>query len=160
MLKRRNKDSNQCIEENYDEKIILKTAQKVGCKHPINKLNTYYPNCDNKDDIKDFNHELYDVDPTIKYLPPCRSIISLNERQGDESMLCKTECDPNDVRDNMTNQQENDFNKCWNKCITNSVISIQFTFDDNTFKEMVYNKVFSLESFLGNSGGYIGKLSY
>ena len=100
------------------------------------------------------------MDPTIKYLPPCRSIISLNERQGDESMLCKTECDPNDVRDNMTNQQENEFDKCWNKCITNSVISIQFTFDDNTFKEMVYNKVFSLESFLGNSGGYIGKRSY
>ena len=135
VLKRRNKDSRPCVGEKYDEKIILNAAQKVGCKHPINKINTYFRNCDNENDIRAFNYELYDVDPTIKHMPPCRSIISLNEWQGEESMDCKPVCGTNE----------------------NSALGIHVIFNDYIFREIVYSKIFSLGSLLGNSGGYIGR---
>ena len=138
VLKRRNKDSIPCVGEKYDEKIILNSAQKVGCKHPINKINTYCRNCDNEDDIRAFNYDLYDVDPTIKHMLPCRSIISLSEWQGEESLECKPVCGTN----------------------RNPVLGIHIIFNDYIFREIVYSKVFSLGSLLGNSGGYIGKHKY
>ena len=138
VLKRRNKDSNPCLGEQYDEKIILSAAQKVGCKHPISKINSTCRNCENKDDIRAFNHELYDVDPTIKHMPPCRSLISLSEWQGEESKQCTAVCGANE----------------------NPALGVHVIFNDYIFREIVYNKVFSLGSLLGNSGGYIGKDKY
>ena len=118
---------------NYDEKITLKAAAKVGCKHPINKISTNYRNCDNKDDIRNFNSELYDVDPTLKYLPPCRSLISLSEYQGE------------------------DVKECTSKCGKQGAFGLQIIFDDNIFRELIYSKVYSLKSLIGICGGYIGK---
>ena len=153
VLRRRNKDGNPCIEEEYDDQITLITAKEVGCKHPVSKIS--YQNCSNKEDIEKFNHELYDVDPTIKYLPPCRSLISLSEWQGEDSIQCKSFCQFNDEKDKK--KKEENIAKCMSRCEKSQGLGIQIIFNDYIFREVVYSKVISVESLLGNSGGYIGK---
>ena len=128
-------------------------AQEVGCKHPVSKIS--YQNCSNKEDIEKFNHELYDVDPTIKYLPPCRSLISLSEWQGEDSKQCKSYCLFNDEKDKK--KKEENIARCMSRCEKSQGLGIQIIFNDYIFREVVYSKVISVESLLGNSGGYIGK---
>ena len=156
VLRRRNKRNNPCIDGNYDDQITLRAAQKVGCKHPINKLNTYYRNCNTKEEIKAFNHELYDVDPTIKYWPPCRSVMSLSEWQGEESQLCNTYCQQN-LRGKTRKRQEEERKSCMTQCQENLGLGIQVIFNDYVFREVIYSKFITVESLVGNSGGYIGK---
>ena len=153
VLRRRNKDGNPCIGGNYDDQVTLMAAQDVGCKHPVSKIS--YQNCNNTEGIEKFNHELYDVDPTIKYLPPCRSLISLSESQGEDSKQCKSFCQFNDEK-NKKKKEEN-MARCMSRCEKSQGLGIQIIFNDYIFREVIYSKVISVESMLGNMGGYIGK---
>ena len=138
VLRRRNKDGNPCIEGEYDDQITLMAAQEVGCKHPVSKIS--YQNCSNKEDIEKFNHELYDVDPTIKYLPPCRSLISLSEWQGEESKQCKSFCQTNSKYMWDKKKKEENIARCMDRCEKSQGLGIQIIFNDYIFREVVYSK--------------------
>ena len=54
-------------------------------------------------------------------------------------------------------KKEENIARCMDRCEKSQGLGIQIIFNDYIFREVVYSKVISVESLLGNSGGYIGK---
>ena len=134
-MKRRNKPSRPCIEGPYDEKIIQNTIEKVGCAPAYLKANNSTRQCIETDYLA-FIDELMEKD----HPPPCDAIESINEwHKRSKIRICNDKNDTDCARSK------------------NTVLFINIHFMDDIFKEIVYTKVYSVESLIANIGGYIGK---
>ena len=128
VLKRRNKPSNPCIDGNYDKEILQRTTKLIGCKPPVYKLGDNITSTCNKKRTLDFQIALIN-----KYHPPpCTSIQSISEFHGEMDVPAE-----------------------WMKG-SNSVLMLDIHIQNQYYKQMVYRQDYSLESLIGNSGGYIG----
>ena len=138
VLKRRNKRSRPCIEGPYDDKIIQKTIKRIGCAPAFLKAKNTTTLCNGMDYLA-FIDELKEKD----HPPPCKTIKSMDEwHKTSKKEICT----------------KFHTQKC-TRYETLKKILIHIHFLDDVFKEIVYTKVYSLESLVANIGGYVGKLN-
>ena len=148
VVRRRNKPTAPCIDEKYDEKILVTAMKSVGCRHSVIMSNDSYPICNTKKSFMEFE----DIWKRKEHHPPCDSIQGLYEWHGegdsrDISKFClKTR---NCARREEERRQKGELN-----------LIIQIIFTNEFYKEIVYSKQYTLETLIGNTGGYIGKLPY
>ena len=131
VLKRRNKDVYPCINGAYDENIIQNVIERIGCKHQGIKQNTETQFCKTRESFLSFYNMLHY--PKKAPYPPCLGLRSMYEWHGEDSIGKK---DGFWVRPKV-------------------IVDIKFT--DDFYKRIVYIQDYTLESVIGNSGGYIGK---
>lgn len=139
VVRRRNKPSSPCIEGRYDEKILASAMKSVGCKHTVVESNDSFPICKTQKSFMEFEY-MWKIK---EHPPPCDSIQGLYEwhGEGDEKdikVFCKKT------------------GNCGKKGIPSSLI-VQIVFTNEFYKEIVYTKKYTLETFIGNTGGYVGK---
>ena len=132
-MNRRNTRTNPCTVDNYDYSLVENTINEVGCKvYPIKKFNeTKF--CKTKMEYRKFQKKIRLND----HPPPCHGFTSMSKRQGEEE------------------------GKSENKNGESKAHSVIFTvrFIDDSFKKLIYLQAYTVESLVGNTGGYIGVYS-
>jgi hypothetical protein len=126
VLRRRNKPSKPCVDGKYDEEIIRQTMDSIGCKPPTIKLGDNTTSACNNETTFEFQSSLINK----PHHPPCESIQSISEFHGEGDGRWAT----------------GDEGK----------LMLEIHIQNQYYKEMVYNQAYTLESLIGNSGGYIG----
>ena len=130
ILQRRNKRSHPCHSENHDQGIINRATKLVGCKYHAFDTTSNTTFCRTLSQVQAFN---YEVRRNIK-TPPCRSLVS--------------------VYDWYTEEDLSKFNRGEPK------IELTINYPDHLYKEFIYKKEYSIESLVGNIGGYIGNTNH
>lgn len=130
VLRRRNKPSKPCINGEYDKEIIQRTIEAIGCKPPTIKLGDNVTSVCNNETTPQFQNALFNN----YHPPPCEIIQSISEFHG--------ESDETDWL--MTTNYK-------------GKLMLEVHILNEYYKEMVYRKEYTLESLIGNAGGYIGK---
>ena len=141
VLRRRDKPERPCIKADkyglgYDEKIMERTIEKIGCKPPtIHIGGSIFSNetklC-NETENREFKKIL--TDDTL-HPPPCVSILSMSESHAEEDQTWMA-----------------DQNPPWNQ----SVFNHEIYFQNDEFKDIEYLRKYTDESLMGNVGGVIG----
>ena len=144
IMKRRNKPSSPCIEGAYDETIIQNAIKSVGCKFSFHKLMNGSQLCKSKEEYKLFEKELYVND----HPPPCQSIKSVYQSQTTTQTPHKKK---------MTDKPNKPY--CTVKNAGTHKFSVTVRLLDGIYKETIYSKEYTIETLVGNTGGYIGKLA-
>ena len=132
VLKHRNKFVKPCNSDwkNDDDIVMYKIMQRIGCTPPHWKSHTHLKPCLKTQEIKQFRWPTYE--DLQKFPPPCQIIEKLQyeyEELDDESQ-----------------KREND--STW--------FGITLFFPEPSYKEIKQAQAYDIESFVGNSGGYIG----
>ena len=141
VLRRRDKPERPCIKADkyglgYDEKIMERTIDEIGCKPPtIHIGGSIFSNetkvC-NETENREFKKIL--TDDTL-HPPPCVSILSMSESHAEEDQTWMA-----------------DQNPPWNQ----SVFKHEIYFQNDEFKDIEYLRKYTDESLMGNVGGVIG----
>ena len=139
ILKRRKKRTIPCVDIQYDEHRIQEAIKTIGCKPSVIEIGNGTKHCDTLEEYNRFEEELALQD----YAPPCREIQSLNAWHGEDAMT----------------QKHVDVLRSHNGILRNGkyILLIQVHFTNDIFKEVIYLKAYTIESLIGNAGGYIGK---
>ena len=154
LLKRRRNGEETCYNwEQYDSKMQENTIKSVGCQPPYWKSNQNYPNCSSRKQLANIilQHKLFNLEDNRfqTYVPPCIEIKKM------ELTFVETSDKKSKIKyhDNIYHQFEE------NAGTAQGWFIIKTTFWRlTTFKEMKQIKAYSLQSFIGNAGGYIGLL--
>ena len=133
VLKHRNKNDKPCNTDwkNDDDIVMHKIMQGVGCKPPHWKLHTHLKPCSTKEEIRQFKWPTYET--LQKFPSPCQ-------------VIEKLQYEYEEYDDKYSNNQSN---------IT-SWFGISLFFPEPSYKEIKQVQAYDLESFVGNTGGYIG----
>ena len=129
VLTRRSKPNDPCIEGNYDDTIGHDAAEFAGCVPLGIKVGNKTNICQKKNDIRKFQRYMNEMDHT----PPCVQIRSMDQGNGEFD----------------TNQTTG-----WKK---NPRLVLQFYLPESFYKDITYVKAYTVESLIGNAGGYIGE---
>ena len=134
VLRRRYRTRLPCIDRQYDNTIIQHAMETIGCKHSGIKLGSETPICKTRKEFMEFQYELYEKE----HSPPCESVQSMYQwiEEADWTIKC--------------NNTAKQFCK-------NGRLTVQINFSDDLYKEIIYLKAYTIESLIGNTGGYIGK---
>ena len=136
VLRRRNKRNNPCLDGPYDEQAIQYAVTTIGCKSSLLEIGNEKKLCDTLEDFKKLHLQLISNDQPH----PCTQIQSMNEWQEEKLVLNSTSFEFRTLR------------------VSNSTtLVIEINFLDDFYKEFIYLKAYTLESLIGNAGGYIGK---
>ena len=139
VIRRRNKRSAPCIEGRYDD-VILKSAMRAsGCKSSVIMSNDSYSICNTTQSFLEFN-----IAWKVKECPPpCESIQGLYEwhGEGDKAAIKK-------------------FCQRYGNTCENSDLIVEIIFTSEFYKEIAYSKKYTFETLIGNTGGYIGNLTF
>ena len=133
-LKRRNKRTNRCIDQDYDKSINDFAIESVGCKNPANFSNIEAPFCTTKKSFNDFKEFVNDKDIVV----PCNEL---------QTFFCRIE-EKAEVSVPIKLQE---------KFKDKGLIQIEIFFLGELYKQISYVKSFGFESMIGNGGGYVGK---
>jgi len=139
VLKRRQKRTIPCVDGQYDEQRLQEAIQTIGCKPAVIEIGNRTKHCDTIEKYTRFEEELISHD----HAPPCKVIQSINELHGER--LIKT------------NEEKSKRKKQPILREAKSILAIEIHFTNDVFKEIIYLKAYSIESLIGNAGGYIGK---
>ena len=130
MLTRRNKPSSPCTAGNYDEKVIQNAVKSVGCRPPLIKVGTEIPICTQRQEFYKFGYALEAKEQT----PPCKAIKSIYDWY-----------------------KEYDHSK--HGWLQENQMLLRFQFVENFYKEVIYLQEYTIETLIGNTGGYIGTVN-
>ena len=137
VLRRRQKYNQPCYDEklNYDNMIVEDAVRKIGCNPPYYNFSTISKPCDSKDELM-WIHVITGIEwATMKHeLPPCAEIQKMAIEYYEDDLYGY---DINDTD-----------NEGWFK--------IMITNKARHFKEIKQTRAYSLQSLVGNVGGYIG----
>ena len=141
VLRKRQKKNNVCYNMvDYDGKIREIIIEKSGCKPSMWDTNRSEPLCTTRQSYENMVLEHFDQYTRYQrknktYLDPCLSIQKLQIEFVEENILSKEE-------------YLNEDDKGWFK--------IEFDIAPNDFKEIKQARKYSIQSLVGNAGGYIG----
>ena len=138
VLRRRKKQTTLCVDGHYDAQRVHDAIKATGCKPSIIVMGNETRNCEKLEEYYRFEEQLDSYD----HAPPCTELQSMNEWHGEKLLNDK---DTKKLRE---------ANEILRKAI--SILTIEIHFTDDIFKEFIYLKAYSIESLIGNSGGYIG----
>ena len=136
VLKHRNKPEDPCNTDwkNDDTIVMEKIMKRVGCKPPHWEVpNANLKPCSTKEEIKQFKWPTY---ATLKHFPPPCQVIE------------KLQYDYEEFDDNYSNNKDEKNETGW--------FGISLFFPEPSYKEIKQVQAYDLESFVGNTGGYIG----
>ena len=131
VLSRRNKRVYPCIEGNYDEALIQNAIDKFKCKPIFIKQDPEAKLCRTKESFLNFYNMINYPKKTPD--PPCIGLRSMYEWHGEEKELGT------------------------DGFFTTKRVIYDIKFTDDFYKKIVYHQAYTVESLIGNSGGYIGK---
>ena len=141
VLRRRDKPEKPCIKADryglgYDEKIMERTIEKIGCKPPTIHIGGSILSNETKLCNETENREFKKIltDDTL-HPPPCVSILSMSESHAEEDQTWMAKDNPP-----------------WNQ----SVFNHEIYFQNDEFKDIEYLRKYTDESLMGNVGGVIG----
>ena len=140
VLRQRNKPSSPCIDGNYDATVVQHAINSAKCKHPGIKLGNATHVCNSTNSYNDFQKALYQLQTTS----PCQSIQFLNIKY-DERDISRWWCPNND---------ENRTKNTWT--CNHGMMMIYVYFKDHKFKAITNLRAYTIESLIGNTGGYMG----
>ena len=130
VLKHRNKADKPCNQDwkNDDDIVMQKIMHRVGCKPPHWKIHTSLKPCSTREEIAQFKWPTY---ATLQnFPPPCQVIEKLQyEYEEYDDKYSKN-------------------NASW--------FGISLFFPEPSYKEIKQVQAYDFESFIGNTGGYIG----
>ena len=142
VLRKRQKKDKPCYDkDNYDGKIVQTLMENVGCSPPIWAGNHSYPPCKTNESLKKIHAGNVDQFFRVeflngkKYLDPC---LNIEKIQIDY------------VEDNIPSGKgtSDDDEEGW--------FTLEFIVLTNKFKEIKQVRKYSIQSLVGNAGGYIG----
>ena len=142
ILKRRHKRSSPCVQGEYDSLRIQYAMKKVGCRPSIIETGKETKICETMQEYNRFEEQLTSDD----FPPPCKEMESLDEWHGERIIDTEKELDEIRKRNKLLRKPK-------------PILNIEIYFTDDIFKEVIYLKAYSIESLLGNVGGYIGKFN-
>jgi hypothetical protein len=126
VLHRRNKANSPCHDENHDEEIIRKAIANVKCKPRFIKTEDKAKFCETRSEHKSFYYQIH----IEKQIPPCRSLQSIYDWYEEENLP----------------QLPGELPR----------MDLIFAYEHDFYKEMIYLRGYTVESLIGNAGGYIG----
>ena len=131
VLKHRNKPDEPCNQDwkNDDAIVMQKIMHRVGCKPPHWKIKANLKACSSKEEIAQFKWPTY---ATLQNFPPPCQVIE------------KLQYDYEEYDDKYSQANES------------SWFGISLFFPEPSYKEIKQVQAYDLESFVGNTGGYIG----
>ena len=129
VLKRRDTRKNPCTNGNYDHALVQNIINEIGCKTFPIKESNETEFCKTKMAYRKFQKMLR----LNNYPPPCLGITSMSKQQGETQ------------------------NVKGSSNLASVIISVRFM--DDSFKKLVYLQAYTIESLVGNVGGYIGLYS-
>ena len=143
VLRRRNKQQQQCNDHrNDDEKILEKMISVVGCKPPHWDIDTKEKRCSKPGKMQMFGQPFVQWIPNVPSMqilddlpPPCQDILEIHYEYS-ETKWDKAEFAGLDV--------ETDF------------FEVNLAFPSSTYKEIIHVKEYDADSLVGYVGGYIG----
>ena len=140
VIRRRHKKENDCYEmDDYDNKIMDAIIKNVGCRPSMWITNRSEPLCKTRDSFRQVYGEHYDqfarLTKNMKYLDPCLDIESLQMDYTEHNI-------PSIGRMSEANDEG------W--------FTLQFAPMTTKFKEIKQIRKYSVQSLVGNAGGYIG----
>ena len=139
VIRRRSKNQNECYNGNYDRKIMETVIQESGCSPSMWVTNRSEPPCKTRKSFKKIlpNHvdQVYRLKRRKKYLDPCLDIEKLQIDFNEESIPS--------IAGELDDVVEGWF-------IIEYVVLIK------KFKEIKQVRKYSIQSLVGNLGGYIG----
>ena len=140
VIRRRRKKDNDCYEmDDYDNKIMDAIIESVGCRPSMWITNRSEPLCKTRESFRELFEEYYDqfyrLKRKKKYLDPCLDIEKLQVDYSEENV------------ESVGRMSEAD-NEGWFK--------LRFAPMTTKFKEIKQIRKYSVQSLVGNAGGYIG----
>lgn len=142
VLRKRQKKNNVCYNRgDYDGKIRDIIIEKSGCKPSMWDTNRIEPLCTTRESYQEMVSEHVDQYTRLQrknktYLDPCLIIEKL-QIEFDEENIPRTE-------------------ECLNDADDDNWFKIEFDLAPNSFKEIKQARKYSIQSLVGNAGGYIG----
>ena len=130
VLRRRNKKVYPCIDGDYDEELVQNAIDQLKCKPMFIKQDPATKFCNTRESFLNF-YNMINYPKTIPE-PPCVGLRSMYEWHGEENIT-----KPDGIYKN-----------------PRVIVDIMFT--DDFYKKIVYLQAYTVESVIGNSGGYIG----
>ena len=142
VLRRRQKRSNKCYADpDYDKMIREHIIKNVGCRPSFWAHNSTHPTCTTKDSSNEIISQHFDhlsrLNITKEYFEACLSI----EKLQIEYLEADIETFPYGTKDNETDED-------W--------FMMEFAIMMTKFKEIKQTRAYSVQSLVGNLGGYIG----
>ena len=144
VLRRRHKMDYKCYtQKHFDDMILEGILKRTGCQPIFWPLNTTAPQCTDQESFQRITMEHTDqlsrLNKTTRYPEPCLEIQKLHIEYIDEDIQ------PLDDNHNRTfNHRDNDW------------FMIEFIIMINNYKEIKQIRQYSVQSLVGNLGGYIG----
>ena len=142
VLRRRQKSNKPCYDrENYDGKIVETLKKNVGCSPPMWVENHSYPPCKTQESFQKIHAENLDQFFRLefvrgkKYLDPCLNIEKIQIDYVEDNIPS--------VKGTLDDDEEGWF-------------TLEFILLTNKFKEIKQVRKYSIQSLVGNAGGYIG----
>ena len=131
VLKHRNKVDKPCNQDwkNDDDIVMRKIMHRVGCKPPHWKIDANLKPCSTEKEIAQFKWPTY---ATLKNFPPPCQVIEKLQYDYEE------------------------FDEKYPQDNSSSWVGISLFFPEPSYKEIKQVQAYDLESFVGNTGGYIG----
>ena len=175
VIRRRNTNDSPCNEEfrQDDENIRRQLVEKLGCYPPYWSSSDNYPPCAKEDDLKDImTPDLRGLNSTFlkDFIPPCDQILTFGYTSRFEKLredVCKEDSDTAERTINYKSTK--DENSTTNNSNSDSWIErekdqmcnletkiIEVVFKNPYYEEILHVKSFSVESWVGNVGGYAG----
>ena len=152
ILKYRKKSDDECDDSvNYDQSVKQNMIKEIGC-HPKYWTfdNESTPICTKKEQFEMFWSEHFDKATryrhNVKYLHPCREFQKIQIEYRDVNYFVAGVPMDNNNSSSMKSDTVEDAN--W--------FQIEYQVRVNTFKEIVQIRAYTLQSLVGNVGGYIG----
>ena len=154
ILKRRRTGAKACsVSERYDFESIEDVINSVGCKPPFWKSNKVYPNCSSRNQLLNirshFKEKMVEGNSYQEYVSPCIEIKKMDVRYK--------ETGGNERKHEFTVNIYENFEKEAKTMDGWFIINIHFWKLLN-FKETKQIRAYSMQSLIGNAGGYIGLL--
>ena len=155
ILKRRRNGKEKCyFWQDYDLTTVEDVMDSVGCRPPYWKSRRNHEQCKSQKQLESIETHFFaksmQDDKFQKYIPPCIEITKVDVVfREDLGIMVKTTGSHRDIFDRFTRDAGS--NKGW------FVINTKF-WQSGSYKEMRKVKAYSLQSMIGNAGGYIGLL--
>ena len=144
VLKRRNKRTKPCINDNYDDAMNEYAIKRVGCKNPANSSKMEAPYCKTKESFDEFKSFVNNNNKRTTVSTNNRdSLIPCDELQSFFNRIEEKEEVPEILQKKFKEQGK-------------GLIDIEIVFLGELYKQIIYVKSFGFESMIGNGGGYIG----
>ena len=154
ILKRRRDGRQPCYDwETYDNQTIEDVVQSVGCRPPYWTSKTNYELCKSSQQIRKagIQHwaKMFQMDTYQPYVPPCIEVQKID--------IMFTEVSGEEVKNEFNQEFYEKFEKEAGTKQGWFAINIYF-WKSTVFKEIKQVKAYSVQSVIGNAGGYIGLL--